>query len=923
MKKIIGGLLVICLVFSHSPVSKADTPQEFYDTAKSIVELADSVYSLYVEEDGTAIVGTVQHAIEVGVNTVKLTVALYKGMDSAMADWLNAHLAAYNTSLATYFLDYQIVYKYAAADLANRIDPTTRKKILTTLTDNLIEAFNHNIDCVDTMLSEHSVWYALHNSQKVLIKETKEYSQALKENTPNFYSLYCELRLTDEFAQKPSAPTGLKAVKATSTTAVVSWNPVSGATSYQVQYWRQGMADFKDDSDYKTASATSFTSKGLGNYDTFKYRVRAKNSAGASAWSSEYTYNKNSVPITGISLNSTSVDLKVGDPYQLTATISPSNTTDSKTLTWSSANTGVVTVSSGGLVTAKGMGTAAVTAKTSNGKTASCSFTVTALATYGNITLPSVYYQQEDNAGCYIAAVAMIVANYDVLCGQTPNTYATVKKANGNSTYMSWSTPEKLGLSDKDIFVSSSSGISSDAKLSKIVAGLQDSPYGLFASFRDSASTSNFDYSHAVVIVGYRDGNIIINDPARGSGGEGIKLTDSKYLTEKYKSTEGVSTLSQAQLLNHLRVLTKFVPTSAVYDIRFDANGGKGAPARIQKRAGTDRVLSGGVPTRSGYTFSGWGLTANATSAAYQPGDRYTKDASVTLYAVWSAIPTPSTPTPVTTPSPLPGYTVKPSITPAPTPTPKPVKPTSVQLGQTGTVKLNLGDTLTLTPVLSPSNAATTYTWKSSSSKIAKVSKKGVVTPVKEGTVTITVTTKNGKKASVKVKVVDPYKPTSVKLDQTGTVKLKLGETLQLTPALSPSTAETTYTWKSSSSKIAKVSKKGVVTPVKEGKVTITVTTKNGKKATVKVKVVDPYKPTSVKLDQTGTVKLKLGETLQLTPALSPSTAETTYTWKSSSSKIAKVSKKGVVTPVKEGTVTITVTTKNGKKATVKIKVIK
>lgn len=176
-----------------------------------------------------------------------------------------------------------------------------------------------------------------------------------------------------------------------------------------------------------------------------------------------------------------------------------------------------------------------------------------------DILLQSVYYQQEDDTGCYIATVAMIVANYDILCGRVPNTYATVKATNGGTTYFNWNTPEKLGLSDKDIFVTASSNISSDEKVSKIIDGLHASPYGLFANFRDSASK----YSHAVEIIGYQNGNIIINDPARyGNGGERIKLTESNYLTSHYKITTGSSTATQAQMLTHLRVLTKFVPTT-------------------------------------------------------------------------------------------------------------------------------------------------------------------------------------------------------------------------------------------------------------------------------------------------------------------------------------------------------------------------
>ena len=60
----------------------------------------------------------------------------------------------------------------------------------------------------------------------------------------------------------------------------------------------------------------------------------------------------------------------------------------------------------------------------------------------------------------------------------------------------------------------------------------------------------------------------------------------------------------------------------------------------------------------------------------------------------------------------------------------------------------------------------------------------GAVTGVAEGTATITVSTYNGKKATVKVRVVDPYKPSGVKLDQTGTITLNKGESVQLNAVL-------------------------------------------------------------------------------------------------------------------------------------------
>jgi len=82
----------------------------------------------------------------------------------------------------------------------------------------------------------------------------------------------------------PKSPTGLKAVAKASTTVTISWNSVSGAASYEVQYKTPNSGGWKADPDYKTKTATSYISTGLTNDYTYQYRVRAVNSAGTSAW---------------------------------------------------------------------------------------------------------------------------------------------------------------------------------------------------------------------------------------------------------------------------------------------------------------------------------------------------------------------------------------------------------------------------------------------------------------------------------------------------------------------------------------------------------------------------------------------------------------------------------------------------------------
>ena len=175
--------------------------------------------------------------------------------------------------------------------------------------------------------------------------------------------------------------------------------------------------------------------------------------------------------------------------------------------------------------------------------------------------------------------------------------------------------------------------------------------------------------------------------------------------------------------------------------------------------------------------------------------------------------------------------------TPVVVATPAP-KPTSVSLDQKGTVRVPIGEKLTLNATLYPENAQSTLKWKSSKKKIASVSK-GVVTAKKVGTTTITVTTGNKKKAKVKVRVYDPYKPSSVAFEEQGLQTVMVMNSIQLHANLFPETAKSKLKWKSSKKSVAVVNSQGIVTGIGPGKATITVTTRNKKKAKIKVRVVD------------------------------------------------------------------------------------
>ena len=93
------------------------------------------------------------------------------------------------------------------------------------------------------------------------------------------------------------------------------------------------------------------------------------------ARNNDFNFVQLQVVPTSVALNKTTLTLDIGRTSNLRATVYPSNAANKK-CTWRSSNTSVATVDSNGKVTAKKAGTATITVKTSNGKTATCKVTV-------------------------------------------------------------------------------------------------------------------------------------------------------------------------------------------------------------------------------------------------------------------------------------------------------------------------------------------------------------------------------------------------------------------------------------------------------------------------------------------------------------------------------------------------------------------
>ena len=80
------------------------------------------------------------------------------------------------------------------------------------------------------------------------------------------------------------------------------------------------------------------------------------------------------------------------------------------------------------------------------------------------------------------------------------------------------------------------------------------------------------------------------------------------------------------------------VVISKNYTITYDANGGTEGPENQKKKWNVDTVISSKKPTQKGYVFEGWNTEADGSGDDYFPGDDYTENENLTLYAQWMPI---------------------------------------------------------------------------------------------------------------------------------------------------------------------------------------------------------------------------------------------------------------------------------------------
>lgn len=140
-----------------------------------------------------------------------------------------------------------------------------------------------------------------------LIPDT-DYNYAVRANNAGGYSAYSSIKTIRTSAIPPEVPINVSAVSTTNS-ITVSWSAVSGATSYDVSF----------NGTVYNVNDTSKTITGLAANTNYSYAVRAKNTAGSSAYSDTKTI------------------LTLPNPPAVPKDISATATTNSVTVRWSAS----------------------------------------------------------------------------------------------------------------------------------------------------------------------------------------------------------------------------------------------------------------------------------------------------------------------------------------------------------------------------------------------------------------------------------------------------------------------------------------------------------------------------------------------------------------------------------------------------------
>lgn len=577
------------------------------------------------------------------------------------------------------------------------------------------------------------------------------------------------------------------------------------------------------------------------------------------------------VPITSVTLDKNTDALYVGSATTLTPTVLPSNAT--QTITWTSSNESVATVS-GGVVTAVAAGTATIKATSTqdNTKYAECVVTV------NNVPVSSV-------------SVAPTSNSLEVL--ETVQLGATVLPANAFNKEVTWSS------SDETVATVDEAGLVTAKKIG--------GPVTITATAKDGSGKSA---TSTITVVATKVTTItllpISLDMKVGEVSSEITATvapaGATDKTYTWSSSDDAIATVDAGVVTAVKA-----GTCSIYATAKDGSNVKGTCAVTVTNVLPTSIT---MATTLGFTVGDGSKTLTPTVAPENTTDK-TLTWSSSDDAIATVVDGVVTPvgegTCTITATSNADATVKAVCTV--TIVESTVSVIGVTLDATATV--SIGKTITLTPTVAPNDATDkSVTWASANEAVAMVDANGVVTGKTVGIATITVTTTDGSKTAECTVTVEAIAVTKIELDKY-TLSYTMSSTPeQLTATITPEDAtDKTITWSSDNESVATVNTSGVVTPVAIGSCNIIATATNDVKSSACVVTVSAIAVESVTINETPVSGMTMRDaSVALTATVLPADATTsTITWSSTDETVATVVG-GVVTFKKVGTTTITAT---------------
>ena len=230
----------------------------------------------------------------------------------------------------------------------------------------------------------------------------------------------------------------------------------------------------------------------------------------------------------------------------------------------------------------------------------------------------------------------------------------------------------------------------------------------------------------------------------------------------------------------------------------------------------------------------------------------------------------------------------------------------SLVLTNTG-VNMQVGDTFQLTALITPATTTDkTLKWESSNPSVVSVDNKGLLTAHALGEATVSATTSDGSNLTASCPIwVNPTPVDNIRIIFDGPTTLKVGDVVQLGVEIKPDNAtDKSVEWLVQNAEVLNVTQDGTLTAVGPGEAWVGVEAVDGAFAYLTF-TVEPVKVERIEIEPE-VATLKVGETVQLTATITPSNATNQLiTWDSNDTNIATVDAHGLVTAIRIGSAEI------------------